>query len=191
MWLGPVNDWKAKQSRGRARRRRTSAPFGGNDWHGSQLTPEEATPILKRLRRDRPEPEFTISMRTHWNGKDQGELRERIAAYEAIGVQHDRPSQPRSRRLGWGNRRRPAASPPDVKGRHLAIIRGDLRLNMDDGFGWRRTPSRSTRTTRFFMNHVASSSISMRTGKTFGALIERVEEWFEPSVPANGSPSIG
>jgi hypothetical protein len=39
-------------------------------------------------------------MRTHWNGKDQGELRERIAAYEAIGVQHDRPSQPQSRRLG-------------------------------------------------------------------------------------------
>jgi len=32
------------------------------------------------------------------------------------------------------------------------------------------------------MNHVASSSISMRTGKTFGALIERVEgEGFEPS----------
>jgi hypothetical protein len=30
-------------------------------------------------------------MRTHWNGKDQGELRERIAAYEAFGVQHDRP----------------------------------------------------------------------------------------------------
>jgi hypothetical protein len=39
-------------------------------------------------------------MRTHWNGKDQGELRERIAAYEAFGVQHDRRSQPRSRRLG-------------------------------------------------------------------------------------------
>jgi len=26
-------------------------------------------------------------MRTHWNGKDQGELRERLAAYEAV-VQH-------------------------------------------------------------------------------------------------------
>jgi hypothetical protein len=39
-------------------------------------------------------------MRTHWNGKDQGELRERIAAYEAIAVQYDRPSQPRIRRPG-------------------------------------------------------------------------------------------
>ena len=31
---------------------------------------------------------FTISMRMQWNGKDQGELRERLAAYEAVGVQH-------------------------------------------------------------------------------------------------------
>ena len=60
----------------------------GDGWHGSQLSPEEVAPIVKRLRRDRPEPEFTISMRTHWNGKDEGELRERVAAYEAIGVQH-------------------------------------------------------------------------------------------------------
>ena len=60
----------------------------GDGWHGSQLTPEEAAPIVKLLRSERPEPEFTISMRTHWNGKDQGELRERVAAYEAIGVQH-------------------------------------------------------------------------------------------------------
>ena len=27
-------------------------------------------------------------MRTHWNGKDHGELRERVAAYAAVGVQH-------------------------------------------------------------------------------------------------------
>ena len=27
-------------------------------------------------------------MRTHWNGKDQGELRDRVAAYAAVGVQH-------------------------------------------------------------------------------------------------------
>ncbi len=60
----------------------------GDGWHGSQLTPQQAAPVVKRLRADRPEPEFTISMRTHWNGKDQGELRERIAAYAEIGVQH-------------------------------------------------------------------------------------------------------
>jgi probable F420-dependent oxidoreductase len=60
----------------------------GDGWHGSQLTPEQAAPIVARLRRARPEPEFTISMRTHWNGKDQGELRERLAAYEVAGIQH-------------------------------------------------------------------------------------------------------
>ena len=31
---------------------------------------------------------FTISMRMQWNGKDQGELRDRLAAYAAVGVQH-------------------------------------------------------------------------------------------------------
>jgi hypothetical protein len=60
----------------------------GDGWHGSQLTPEQAALVVARLRRERPEPEFTISMRTHWNGKDEGELRERIAAYKAVGVQH-------------------------------------------------------------------------------------------------------
>jgi probable F420-dependent oxidoreductase len=60
----------------------------GDGWHGSQLTPTEAAPVVARLRRDRPEPGFAISMRTHWNGKDHGELRDRIAAYAAVGVQH-------------------------------------------------------------------------------------------------------
>ncbi len=60
----------------------------GEGWHGSQLTPAQVAPVVQRLRRDRPEPEFTISMRTHWNGKDQGELRNRLAEFAAAGVQH-------------------------------------------------------------------------------------------------------
>ena len=65
-------------------------------WHGSRETPEEAAPIVQRLRAARPTG-FTISMRTQWNGKDQGELRDRVAAYEAVGVQHllIAPEQPR------------------------------------------------------------------------------------------------
>ena len=43
---------------------------------------------MKRLRSERPEPEFTVSMRTHWNGNDEGELRERVAAFGKVGVQH-------------------------------------------------------------------------------------------------------
>ena len=60
----------------------------GQGWHGSQLGPAEAAPVIARLRRDRPEPEFTISMRSHWNGKDEGELRDRLMAYAEVGVQH-------------------------------------------------------------------------------------------------------
>jgi Luciferase-like monooxygenase len=60
----------------------------GDGWHGSQLSPVAAAPMVARLRRDRPEPGFTISMRTHGNGRDEGELRDRIAAYGEIGVQH-------------------------------------------------------------------------------------------------------
>jgi probable F420-dependent oxidoreductase len=60
----------------------------GDGWQCSQLTPAEAAPIIARLRHDRPEPEFTISLRHHWDGKDDGELRARLGAYAEVGVQH-------------------------------------------------------------------------------------------------------
>lgn len=57
-------------------------------WHGSRVTPDQAAPLVGRLRRRRPEMAFAISVRTRWNGEDEGEMRERIAAYAAAGVQH-------------------------------------------------------------------------------------------------------
>ncbi len=57
-------------------------------WHGSRVTPEQMPPITERLRADRPDPDFTISLRMQWNGQDEGELTDRIAAYEGAGVQH-------------------------------------------------------------------------------------------------------
>ena len=57
-------------------------------WHGSRETPEQTAPIVQRQRADRPDRDFTISMRVNWNGHDLGELRDRIAAYETAGVQH-------------------------------------------------------------------------------------------------------
>ena len=57
-------------------------------WHGSRMPPEDIAPIVRRLRAERPEPAFTISMRIRWNGQDDSELSTRIAAYAAIGVQH-------------------------------------------------------------------------------------------------------
>jgi len=73
-------------SRSEAAHRRTVRI--GDGWHGSQVTPEQASEVVKRLRRDRPEPGFTISVRSHWDGKDVGVMRDRVAAYKAAGVQH-------------------------------------------------------------------------------------------------------
>ena len=60
----------------------------GDGWHGSGHTAEQAAPIVKRLREARPEATFTISMRVQWDGTDRGALREMVASFEAIGVQH-------------------------------------------------------------------------------------------------------
>jgi probable F420-dependent oxidoreductase len=77
LWIGGSSDAALK---------RTTRIADG--WHGSRETPEEAAPIVQRLRADRPDAGFTVSMRMQWNGRDQGELRDRVAAYEAVGVQH-------------------------------------------------------------------------------------------------------
>jgi probable F420-dependent oxidoreductase len=82
--VSPIPMWHG--SRSEAAHRRTARI--GDGWHGSQVTPAQAGEVVKRLRRDRPEPEFTISLRWHWDGKDLGLARERIVAYEAVGVQH-------------------------------------------------------------------------------------------------------
>ena len=57
-------------------------------WHGSRLSPEDAAPIARRLRERRPEPEFAISLRYGWDGKDDGALRARLGAYGEAGVDH-------------------------------------------------------------------------------------------------------
>jgi hypothetical protein len=40
------------------------------------------------LREKRSEPEFAISLRYGWDGKDDGALRARLAAYGATGIEH-------------------------------------------------------------------------------------------------------
>jgi probable F420-dependent oxidoreductase len=57
-------------------------------WHGSRCTPEQAASLIARLRAARPEPEFAISLRTGWNGRDTGELTNRLAGYASVGVGH-------------------------------------------------------------------------------------------------------
>jgi len=57
-------------------------------WHGSRAMPEQAAPLVKRLRAARPEPEFAISLRTGWDGRDEAALRARLEGYRAVGVGH-------------------------------------------------------------------------------------------------------
>ncbi len=57
-------------------------------WHGSRCSPEQAAPLVARLRGERPDPDFAISLRYGWDGRDSGALRARIEAYEAAGVGH-------------------------------------------------------------------------------------------------------
>jgi alkanesulfonate monooxygenase SsuD/methylene tetrahydromethanopterin reductase-like flavin-dependent oxidoreductase (luciferase family) len=57
-------------------------------WHGSRVSPEDAAPIVRRLREKRPEPGFAISLRSSWDGKDDGALGARLAAYGNAGVEH-------------------------------------------------------------------------------------------------------
>jgi probable F420-dependent oxidoreductase len=54
------------------------------------LKPDRARPVIERIRRDRPEESFTISLRTGWdpNGMDPDEIVAEHAAYADAGVQH-------------------------------------------------------------------------------------------------------
>jgi probable F420-dependent oxidoreductase len=62
----------------------------GDGFHAIGLTPEQALDVVQRLRRDRPEPEFTISLRTGWDpqGMDPAQIARERDAFAAAGVQH-------------------------------------------------------------------------------------------------------
>ena len=62
----------------------------GDGWHGSRKSPEKAAPIVARLRADRPEETFTLSMRLAWDAltNDEDDIRRDIAAYRKLGFQH-------------------------------------------------------------------------------------------------------
>lgn len=57
-------------------------------WHGSRLAPDTTAPIVQRLRAQRSDTEFTISVRTGCTAANVAELRGRLAAYKEAGVQH-------------------------------------------------------------------------------------------------------
>jgi probable F420-dependent oxidoreductase len=62
----------------------------GDGFHAIGLTPTQAKELVDRLRRDRPEPEFTVSLRTGWDpqGMDPEQIAREHTEFEASGVQH-------------------------------------------------------------------------------------------------------
>jgi probable F420-dependent oxidoreductase len=62
----------------------------GDAWHGDFISPTDARPIVEYLRSERPDPGFTISMRTHWDGldDDHDSLLRELEAYVDVGVNH-------------------------------------------------------------------------------------------------------
>jgi probable F420-dependent oxidoreductase len=62
--------------------------MGLDGWHGSRITPEAASALVRRLRAARPDPEFTISLRVRLDPRQPDRMRADLAAYAAAGVQH-------------------------------------------------------------------------------------------------------
>jgi probable F420-dependent oxidoreductase len=62
----------------------------GDGFHGLWLEPEAARGVVRRLRRDRPEPAFTISLRVRWDPQELAPDAIRRACDELaeVGVQH-------------------------------------------------------------------------------------------------------
>ncbi len=62
----------------------------GDGFHAVRRNPAAMVPVISRLRRDRPEPEFTISVRCDWKGltTESETIRRELEAYREAGVQH-------------------------------------------------------------------------------------------------------
>ncbi len=84
--LGPMPIWVGGRSAAAYRR----GVRIGDGFQVIGLTPEEAAETVALLRQERPEPSFTISLRTGWDpqGMDPGRIAEEQAAFAAAGIQH-------------------------------------------------------------------------------------------------------
>lgn len=62
----------------------------GDGWHGTFLEPAKAAPLLAMLREARPEEEFTLSLRTSWDGLSvsESDIRRQAEEFAMVGVQH-------------------------------------------------------------------------------------------------------
>jgi probable F420-dependent oxidoreductase len=62
----------------------------GDGWHGGYQTAEKTKQIATRLRRDRPDPSFTLSMRASWDAlrDDPDHIARELDGYAEAGIQH-------------------------------------------------------------------------------------------------------
>ena len=62
----------------------------GDGWHGAFQSPEKTAVLTDRLRVDRPEPSFTLSMRASWDALRDGpeQIESELDQYRAAGIQH-------------------------------------------------------------------------------------------------------
>ena len=76
IWIGGTSDAALK----RATRH--------DGWHGSRAMPSQAAPLVAKLRAERPEPDFVLSLRAAWDGKSEDELKTRLEGFAAVGIDH-------------------------------------------------------------------------------------------------------
>jgi probable F420-dependent oxidoreductase len=62
----------------------------GDGWHGAFQSPEDTAPMTKRLRADRPEETFTLSMRASWDAlrDDPNRIARELDQFIEAGIQH-------------------------------------------------------------------------------------------------------
>ena len=62
----------------------------GDGWHGAFQEPGETAKITARLRQDRPEASFTLSMRARWDAlkDDSDQILRELEQYREAGIQH-------------------------------------------------------------------------------------------------------
>jgi len=75
----------------------------GDGWHGAFQSPEKTAPMTARLRSERPEESFVLSMRPGWDPLrlDPDEISRQLDQYMEAGIQHI-VAEPVQRELdGW------------------------------------------------------------------------------------------
>ncbi len=57
-------------------------------WHGTRVSPDQAATVVQRLRAERPDEAFTISIRVNCNAGNVGTMRDALRIYRDAGIQH-------------------------------------------------------------------------------------------------------